>query len=282
MTTKMFDHKNNGKVRLGMFKLDSWVKCKTKKSDLKCKACKQLYSDVGKDIAGIQIPGKGVEPRCNDCGEGLIEAGWEDISIKINEIKNKKEELQKFILSNSSSWVLKGSYGGYRDLCDESTEQLEKIKVGIEQELEKERLIEEDIKNYVHTETEDYLSKDWDVYEDTVYLKSPLQIESHFKDIGHEYIECGQGFSQDEAEVLCKIGDKFYNVEITAEVVGAKQDVGDKLYWVESITSVTYKQVDKPLPKTRSGYVYVMTLSDEEKDKLDNYIKYQGLNCDDD
>ncbi len=79
-----------------------------------------------------------------------------------------------------------------------------------------------------------------DIIEDPRWLSSEDTIESYFKDVGREHLDCGQGYYEDEATVMCKIGDDYYEVSITAEIGSAKQDWGDRLYWVEKIESVTY------------------------------------------
>lgn len=98
------------------------------------------------------------------------------------------------------------------------------------------------------TKMEQYLIDDYDVFEDTDNLGCIDDIESYFKDCGRDFLECGQGFYTDEADLIVKIGDMFYNVHITAEVWGDKQDRGDRLYYVNKITDVTYKEIDKPTP----------------------------------
>lgn len=82
-----------------------------------------------------------------------------------------------------------------------------------------------------------------ELVEDEKYLKDESEIVEYFTDDGRKFFDCGQGYSQDHAEVVAKIKDRYFFVEIDAEVWGAKQDIGDKLYWVEEITNVSYKEV---------------------------------------
>lgn len=120
---------------------------------------------------------------------------------------------------------------------------------------------------------EQYLIDEYSVVEDENWLTDESQIEEYFRDSGSEYLDCGQGYYQDEAEVICKIGDKFYEVKLEAEILGAKQDIGDKLYWVENIRLVTYQEIEKPQPKEKSIYEYRLALTKEQAYKLEKYLK---------
>src|SRR5690625_5469322 len=96
---------------------------------------------------------------------------------------------------------------------------------------------------------ENYLIEQYDVIEDKRWLKDVSDIEDYFEDIARDYMECGQGYYQDEAEFICKIGNKFYEVIVYAEIGSAKQDVGDRLYWIDSIEEITYREFEKPARK---------------------------------
>lgn len=126
---------------------------------------------------------------------------------------------------------------------------------------------------------ERYLIEQYDVFEDEEWLTSEGDIEEYFDDYGRDLMECGQGFYEDEAEIICKIGDKFYNVTIYAEIASAKQDRGDRLYWVERISKVSYKEIPKPVPIATEEILYSIIVTDEQKELLErfmneNYIKY--------
>lgn len=96
---------------------------------------------------------------------------------------------------------------------------------------------------------EQYLIDEYNIEEDEKYLTNPTQIEEYYKDCGRDYFDCGQGYFQTVAVLLVKIKDKFYEVTITAAVNGDKQDYGDRLYYVDRITHVSYVEIPKPLPK---------------------------------
>jgi len=101
---------------------------------------------------------------------------------------------------------------------------------------------------------EQYLIDDYGVIEDKKYLKTNDDILPYFKDVGRDYFDCGQGYYQDSAEVIVKIGDEFIKVTIIAEIESAKQDRGARLYWVESIKDVILEDMDKPEPLDRKSY----------------------------
>lgn len=120
---------------------------------------------------------------------------------------------------------------------------------------------------------EQYLIEQYDVYEDKNWLTSEDEIIDTFMDIGQEFLECGQGYYQDEKSTICKIGDKFYQVDIYAEIMSAKQDVGDRLYWVERIEEVEYKEINKPQPKDIEKVTYYLELTESQKTGLEEFMK---------
>lgn len=120
---------------------------------------------------------------------------------------------------------------------------------------------------------ESYLKEEYDVIEDKEYLQKESDIVAYFKDEGRDYLDCGQGYFQDEADVLCKIGDKFYSVSIEAEVIGEKQDRGYEIYFVDNISKVSYKEIDKPLPKTKKEVQYNLLLTDYQQKSLESFMK---------
>jgi hypothetical protein len=82
-----------------------------------------------------------------------------------------------------------------------------------------------------------------EIVEDTKYLKSVDDIENYFKDCGHEYFDCGQGYFDEEVSKFVKVDNEYFVVTMTAEIESSKQDRGDRLYFVECISSVTYKPI---------------------------------------
>jgi hypothetical protein len=123
-----------------------------------------------------------------------------------------------------------------------------------------------------------YLIDDYGgIEEDIKYLNDPDQIEEYFKDCGRDYFDCGQGYFQTEAILLVKIKDKFYEVCIDAEVYGDKQDHGDRLYYVDNITKVSYVEIPKPLPKDQITLSFEVTMSAEKVRFLTHFMEEHNL-----
>lgn len=124
---------------------------------------------------------------------------------------------------------------------------------------------------------EKYLIEQYDIIENKKWLKDVDDIEEYFEDIARDYMECGQGYFQDEADFICKIGDKFYKVDVLAEIGSAKQDRGDRLYWIEYIEKVTYREIDKPtpIPVTKVSYNVVVTAS--QMAEIDGYLETKNI-----
>lgn len=119
---------------------------------------------------------------------------------------------------------------------------------------------------------EQYLIDQYNVIEEPRWLKREDDIESHFMDCGSDFFECGQGYAQHEAEVICKVGDKFYEVNMVADIGSAKQEYGDRLFWVEGMESVTYKEIPKPLPKEMHKVNYSVSVTDYQKRILEQFL----------
>lgn len=100
----------------------------------------------------------------------------------------------------------------------------------------------------------DYLYKEHCYTQLEYDLASPDEIRDHFIDIGREFLECGQGFFQEEATIKIFIDGKSYAVTITGSISSQKQDRGDRLYYVEDITLVTVIEISTPEPKERKNY----------------------------
>jgi len=220
----------------------------------------------------MSIQGQLNKHVCHDCGSKYISLGAEDIEKKINENKIAKDNLIEKIRSL-------GNYNesGYYSikLNDIEISKLEIIYTEKKTEKEESNRIEAIVLPVV--ETEEYLIKEYGVVENAKYLKCVEQIEDYFKDEYSDLFDCGQGFYQEKASVICKIGGKFYDVLIVAEIGSAKQDRGDRLYWVESIEKVTWKEINKPLPKEKLTFSYEFTLSQDEKFALDSYLKERNF-----
>lgn len=81
------------------------------------------------------------------------------------------------------------------------------------------------------------------VFDKKVKLNGVGEIEDYFKDCGKEYYENDVDFLDSIEHVAIKIQDDYFLVEIEAELESEKRDKGDRLYSVESITSISYSPI---------------------------------------
>ena len=126
-------------------------------------------------------------------------------------------------------------------LCDYSKEIKEfneqKLKETIEQKKQ------EDLKKEFD-EINQYPKISKQEQEDFQSFQNMKNAQEYYEDNGYDFFECGQGEYQNEAVEFCFVQDAFFKVDIVAEVLSSKQDVGDRLYWVESIESVSFTYYD--------------------------------------
>lgn len=123
-------------------------------------------------------------------------------------------------------------------------------------------------------ELEEYLIKQYEVHEDKSYLQDVSDIEDYFKDNGYDYFDCGQGYYQDDADVIVHIANKFYLVTMEAEISSQKQDRGDRLYFVEDIVRVEYREIDKPEKKTE--YISIK-VNENDIEKVLEFLESEGI-----
>lgn len=124
---------------------------------------------------------------------------------------------------------------------------------------------------------DNYLKEEYNVFEDVKYLTEESSIENYFNDNGPELFDCGQGYCEESISIICKVKDKFYEVEIVAEIGAQRMDRGDDLYFVDYISEVSYKEIDKPLPKPRKEVQYNLMITDHQKSILENFMKYEHI-----
>lgn len=246
----------------------SWFKVR-KGKDLNCKNCSTPYSETDGDYIGIMI----IENQrnahvCAKCAEYFKTTGAKDIDEIRRINKERKDELiTKILLLNPNFKV-----------DDHKNDELEVILERLEVEKKKELDLQEAIKSeFVETPTEQYLIDDYDIYE-SKYLKHEDQIEDYFKDVGYEFFDCGQGYYEDSVDTLVKIGNKFFGVTIDAEIGSAKQDRGDRLYWVESIENVTWNQREKPEPKPKNYTMTISGISLDQYELIEQFLKNNKIN----
>jgi hypothetical protein len=259
-------------VWLDMCTQENWFKARTKKKEAKCEHCNKPYADVEGGIALISVKGQLNKHICSVCGQFYIDLGARDRKKEQKEYNDTKKTLVTKIRDL-------GTYAERynRNIEDLKIDELEELLVKHTAIKEKADRIDAIEIPEEDQGMEDYLTTDYGVIEQCEWLKSTEQIEAYFKEDYHDYFDCGQGYCQEEAELILKIGKKFYAVTLHAEIMSAKQDVGDRLYWVEDIESVEWKEIEKPLPKTRKSSTYIFELSSEEKSLLDSFIKENNI-----
>ena len=89
-------------------------------------------------------------------------------------------------------------------------------------------------------------------------LEDPItkdEIVEYFMDMGGDFLECGEGFYTEEDTIKVFIEGTSYAVTIKGEIGSQKQDRGDRDYWIEDVTEVTYVEIPTPEPMPRKNYV---------------------------
>jgi len=248
----------------------SWIKVKTKKSDLKCPECKRLYSDIQDEkIALMIVEGKSNQHLCNDCADKYIALGIEDLDKKVKNKEKIKENLLfeiKNMYNNNIPYRIK-------KLDEYDIEKLTNIRDEKLKSIEHQNFLDSiDTSSWI---LENYLIEQYEVIMNKKYLKHTSQIPDYFNDRYYDMFDCGQGYAQDEVEVMVFINNKFYSVKIMAEIGSQKQDRGDRLYWVEGIESISVEEIEKPKEKLKKIYKYNFNIEllAEDKIKLDNIIE---------
>ena len=257
-------------VSLDFIPLNSWLKTRTKVKDSKCQECGKKFEDLKSDIALLTVHGEVNWAICHNCGEEYIKLGAVD--VKLNQ--RKVEELKNKILTLNSKLKLDGK----------SLLELEEIL------LEQEKLDKEIKDKYSKIESdrlsiskedwefEEYLKTEYGVIQDERWLYSEEQIEAYFSDDCSDYFDCGQGYYEDRADVIIKIGKKFYSVHLKADICSAKQDYGDRLYWVEGLVSVSWEEIEKPKKKARVELILALDVNMYELEDVLSFIKRNNIN----
>jgi len=77
------------------------------------------------------------------------------------------------------------------------------------------------------------------------YIENESDIFSSFLDNGSELFEQNTTDYYECADCIIKLKnqEKYYFVKVNVTMIGAKQDVGDKLYIIDSIDEVIYYEV---------------------------------------
>lgn len=251
---------------------ETYFNIRTKEKDAYCKNCNKDLRLLNENIGLAFVENQINSIVCQDCCKYFINLGAIDSKKEKQEANNKKADLIQQIDDYNFSNLFY-----HKELYELSIEDLEKIIKVKNEEENKLKLLQEDILNYVDEPTEQYLIEQYNLIEDKLDLKSSLQIEDYFKNIGRNYFKCGQGYCDYSVELYVKIGNKYYNVTINANIGSAKQEYGDRLYWVESIESIIYNETIKYPKKLVNNYIYNLTLTNIQKENLDFYLKQNKL-----
>lgn len=189
MKNKLIGYKVN-QVRLSFCKNEPWVKAKTKQKDLKCENCGRQHSDCAGEIAFVSFHDRVNAHMCEDCGNHYIGLGAIDLDTIIKTRRSEKESLVASINGL-------GNYNKYRyskKLEDMEIEKLKEILVKYTAlKVEADRidaivLSEEDL--FI----EDYLTKEYHVFQNAKWLKCVEQIRGYFIDNDNGLFDCGQGY----------------------------------------------------------------------------------------
>jgi hypothetical protein len=259
-------------VRKNMFAKELWLKGTSKKKNIRCENCGIYYAEVKGDIGMISGPSLPNKHICGECGDAYIAAGAEDLEAKAKTKRCRRETLIKKIRK------IGYTVGFYEKRIEDRTiEELEKLHASQVQIKDRQNRIDKIVITEEESFMESYLEKDYGVIQDVEFLKSEEQIEGYFNDDYGDLFDCGQGYSQDKAKVIVKIANKFYEVTIFAEIGSAKQDRGDRLYWVESIKKVRWKEIPKPEPKEYTVYNYSFLINPDQKKILDIFLRENGF-----
>ncbi len=271
---KKLKHKKVWQVRTDSLKIESWLKIRKKQKEIKCSECKTMYSEIlasgVEKIALMTIKGEQNVHLCNDCGKRYIdERGAIDITAGILKDKKIKDEL--------ISKISEAGVSVNEKLADMKIGELEDILTKAVKDNETQS--ELDAIEFTEEElfVDDYLVKEYSVISDQKWLKSTSQIEDYFKANCADHLDCGQGYYQDEAEVIAKVGPKFYLVKFSAEIESQKQDRGDRLYWVDRINCVTWEEIEKPAKKETKSFSYYFDINEDQKRQLDSFLEKAGI-----
>jgi DNA repair ATPase RecN len=268
-------------VKRDMFDSKDWLEVKTKKKDLKCTSCKKDYTKNSK--IGVMSFKSNLNKRhvhlCDECGIEYIKIGAIDINKKHAKVKNEKNALKEKIINNYKKMDKSEHFFRELEKTFEQYNEVEQYKRKLESSekaLEKyERINSVDTDSW--TELEPYLKEQYGVIEDREYMRSVEEIEDNFSNTYRNYFDCGQGIYQDEAEVLVKIADKFYKVTLSAEVLGAKQNIGEKLYHVESLKNIDFEEIEKPKKKPETKFNLEVEMLVEDKEKLEKFLSEKNI-----
>lgn len=128
-------------------------------------------------------------------------------------------------------------------------------------------------------------------YYESSDLTSKEDIIAHFEDVGRSFLKCGQGEYEEETSLVCKIGEDFFTVYLSAEIASSRQDIGDRLYFVDYISDVKFdkwskERIEREFGETRKlergdkfkhykGGVYEFVCIAKNTETEEDYVIYQ-------
>lgn len=187
---------------------------------------RKMFNMIFRDFPDIDLSDSKRALQMIEQASNSIKGNNEKMTALLGE--HLKEFTQKF--PESENW-----------LCDYSKEINEFLKVKTQEtkllvaKREEDKKMNE-LKSFVKVDKQDQVGcQIFDSYKDA---------EGYYKDEARDFFNCGQGYYEEEVETHCFIQDSFFSVKMTAEIYSAKQDVGDKLFWVESIKSIVVAPSD--------------------------------------
>ncbi len=127
-------------------------------------------------------------------------------------------------------------------------------------------------------EIDETLVKQYNIFYDKKYLKHESQIEEYFTDNGSEYFELGQGIYYDEVNMMVFVAGKYYNVKILADIGAQYCEHGDKVYYVDEIGSVSYKEIPKPELKEIKTMNFKVDITKDEQKAIEAFLEKKGIN----
>ena len=83
-----------------------------------------------------------------------------------------------------------------------------------------------------------------ELYNKNFKVDSVKEIDEAFKtEYAYDMVPQNTNDNYVEATDIIKIGDRYYKITVEFEMSGAWQNVGDKLYTIDKVTNVSYKEV---------------------------------------
>lgn len=98
------------------------------------------------------------------------------------------------------------------------------------------------------------------------------------KEYACELFDCGQGYYEESADELMYYNGQLYNAHVVAEIMSAKQDRGDRLYWVEGIKSIEVEAIEMLEPKEKQNLrLDLLDISKDQFNQVRNMLSDLGV-----